>query len=235
MGAEPHPLVRTNAWLELGAHSTSPVGDLLGAPVTASAVSATTESNGAVCLAANLVDPVRGCEVLACVLASPESTLEIGKQMLGEASDAEAADALAEVVNVVAGVVKAAFVTDGFTFTLGLPGRLSPGEFQDRQGSALASAAVNLSLGEHQFVLSYLVTETAILEMLAEDLREGYVLAQDLRLGGEPLLPSATRLTEGTARQIREACKGMRVKVCAPMRPWPARSANPLTLNPPSP
>jgi len=214
-----HPLVRTAAWLELGARSTSPLGDLLGAPVVASSVSPAAESEGVLCIAATLVDPSHGCELIASVLASPESTLEIGKQMLGgEASEAEATDALAEVVNVVAGVVKAAFVTDGFAFTLGLPGRLSSQDFQKRQTTALASAAVNLTLGEHRFVLSYLVTQTTTLEISAEELHEGYVLAEDLRRNGALLLPICTRLTEGAARRIRETCKGMRVLVCPPMR-----------------
>lgn len=216
---ESHPLVRTAAWLELGTRSTAPLGDMLGASVAASSMSSTVEADGMICFAVTLVDAARGCEVVASVLASPESTLEIGKQMLGgESTSDEAAEAVAEVVNVVAGVVKAAFVADGFSFTLGLPVRLSPAEFSQRQTKCLASAAVNLSLGEHKFALSYLVKQTMAVEVLAEELHEGYVLAEDLRRNGALLLPICTRLTEGAARRIRETCKGTRVRVVPPMR-----------------
>lgn len=215
--AKAHPLARSTTWQELGSRSTSPLGDLLGAPVVASSVSPATGSDGVLCIAATLVDPAHGCEIVASVLASAESTLEIGKQMLGgEATEAEAADALAEMVNVVAGVVKAAFVEEGFAFALGLPGQLTSPEFQRRQSSALASAAVNLTLGEHRFVLSYLVTQTTAIELPAEELHEGYVLAEDLRRNGALLLPICTRLTEGAARRIRETCQGTRVLVVRP-------------------
>ncbi len=215
-----HPLVRTAAWLDLGARSTSPLGDLLGAPVLASSISISTatQSEGALFIAATLVDPSHACEVVVSVVASSESSLEIGKQMLGpETTDAEAADALAEIVNVVAGVVKSAFAMDGFSLTLGLPGRLSSAEFQERQTRALARAAVNLTLGEHRFVLSYLLTQTTAVELPAEQLHEGYVLAEDFR-DGTVILPICTRLTEGAARHIRETCRGMRVLVCPPMQ-----------------
>ncbi len=214
-----HPLARSSAWLKLGSRSASPLGDLLGVPVLGESMTATVQANGAICIAAGLVDPNRGCEVLSVVVASPESTMEIGKQMLGgETTEAEAADALAEVINVVGGVVKAAFIADGFTFTIGLPGRLTPVEFERKQGAALASLAVNVRLGAHPFALSYLVTASAAVEMLAEELHEGYVLAQDLKRNGAMLLPACTRLTEGAARRVRETCAGMRVKVCPPMR-----------------
>jgi CheY-like chemotaxis protein len=213
-----HPLVRSNAWLELGARSVSPLGDLLGVPVSAESMTTTANADGAICLAAALVDPARACEVFTSVIAVPDSALEIGKTMLGEANEEEAADAVSEVVNVVAGVVKAAFVADGFSFTLSLPGRFSPADFHKRQAAALATASVNLILNGKKFILSYLVTSTSVVEIPAEELHEGYVLAEDLRRNGALLLPICTRLTEGAARRIRETCKGTKVKVCPPMR-----------------
>jgi CheY-like chemotaxis protein len=214
-----HPLARSTAWLELGNKSAAPLSDLLGTSVVAESMTPTIDPGPAMCFAASVVDPSRGCEVLVSVIASEPSTLEIGKQMLGgDSTEAEAEDALAEVVNVVAGVVKAAFVNDGFQLTLSLPSKLALADFKRRQEVALAATAVNLRFGGHPFALSYLVTSTAVVELAAEELHEGYVLAEDLKRNGALLLPACTRLTESAARRVRETCAGTRVKVCPPMR-----------------
>jgi len=214
-----HPLARSAAWLELGNKAAGPLSDLLGAPVVAESMDAKLDVNDAMCFAASVVDASRGCEVLVSVVAAQASAFEISRQMLGEDStEAETSDALAEVVNVVAGVVKAAFVSDGFQLTLSLPAKLQLTDFKRRQDVALAATAVNLRLGAHPFALSYLVTSTAVLELGAEELHEGYVLAEDLKRNGALLLPACTRLTESAARRVRETCAGMRVKVCPPMR-----------------
>jgi len=214
-----HPVARTAAWAALGAESTTPLGDLLGAPVVPTSITELAESASVLCVALTLVDAARGCEVVASVLATRTSTHAIGKQMLGEETTYEdAAEALAEVVNVVAGVVKAAFVDEGFSFTLGLPAEISATELEELQASAVATTAIHVALGEHAFALSYLVTQSAATRVLAEDLHEGWVLAQDLRVDGVLVMAHSTRLTEGAARSIRETCRGLRVLAYPPIR-----------------
>ena len=109
----------------LGARATQPLEALLGSAAVPCGQTTTAEAAGTLCLAATLVDATRGCEVCCSVLAVPEATLAVGQAMLGRRPPEEAADAMSEVVDVVTGVVKAAFIGDGFTFTLGLPAMLS--------------------------------------------------------------------------------------------------------------
>ena len=59
-------------------------------------------------------------------------------------------------------------------------------------------------------MLAFLVKSSSPTLVPVEELREGSILAEDLRRDGALLLPACTRLTEGAAKRIREACTGMK-------------------------
>jgi hypothetical protein len=141
--------------------------------------------------------------------------------MLGEkpANVQEAADAMAEVLNVVAGVVKTAFVAHGFKFTIVLPSRVTTTEVRKIIDGGFATIVTTVTLGDISFNLGFSVGAAGAVEMKAEELREGFVLAEDVKnaSGNVILLPACTRLTATAAQRLRETCKGRVVRVHVPL------------------
>ena len=125
----------------------------------------------------------------------------------------------AEVVNVVVGLVKSAFTKDGFSFTLGLPLRVSRADVERGRSGAQATASIRVTVPGGAVGMSVAVRSTDTVTVKIEELREGNVLAEDIRTAaGALLVPACTRITDNAARRLRETLRGKTVRICAPPR-----------------
>jgi len=215
---EGHPLVRAAGWKDLAKILATPVGALLGVTATGEAVAEL--GPAARFVTCTLTDVNRGCELLLATLAQEADARAVAHSMLGEdVEGSEIGDALAEVLNVVIGVVKSAFVKDGFSFTMGLPSQVTRADVERGRSGAAALASLRVSVPGAAVTMSVAVRATDALAIRVDELREGHVLAEDLRTSaGALLVPACTRITESAARRLRETMKGRSVRVCAPAR-----------------
>ncbi len=213
-----HPMTRAAAWSNITALSSGPLTELLGTPVSVEL--ATDVPDDPVALTCGLVDARNGSEVTPWILARESAAISVATAMLGEApgNAEEAADALAEVLNLLAGVLKTEFGTNDFKFTLVLPKRTTSKEIRALIEGAFASIVTTVAFGDTSFALGFSARSVNAVEMRVEDLREGFVLAEDVcNATGGMLLPACTRLTATAAQRLRETCKGRKVRAHVPL------------------
>ncbi len=214
-----HPMTRAEPWHRLPLLSARPISDILGTEVTVEL--ATAVADAPVRYTCGLVDATNGSELTVWAVARDSAAISTATAMLGEApaNVQEAAEALAEVLNVVAGVIKTEFSKAGFKFTIVLPKRVSAADLKAMEKGSFASIVTNVTLGESTFTLGFTAASASAVEMRVEDLREGFVLAEDMRnaSGTLILLPACTRLTATAVQRLRESCKGRSVRVHVPL------------------
>ena len=213
-----HPLTRAEPWPLLSATSAATLSDMVGSELTVSTVPEVPELP--LTLTCGLMDSANGTELVAWIAARESAALALTAAVLGEPpGELEgAAEMLAEMLNTVAGSVKSQFVNHGFKFTLGIPKRIGARELRDLTAAAFASVVSAITVGETSFILGHTATNAQSKQVRVEELREGFVLAEDLKnaSGTLILLPACTRLTSTAVQRLRDSCKGRSVRVFVP-------------------
>lgn len=188
-------LQRLEAWKEVGPIVAAALGEMLGEPlqVASGGRSVVTAAEMPASLA------VDGVEVRLALGVDAPSALALATRLFGEAVPSFVfADSLRELANTAAGAFKRAALPEGPSFTLGLPvsrppfGPPRPGE---RRFSLVGT--------DFRIELAVARTELRQRHICAIDLREGMVLAQDLRnASGLLMLAAGTSLTDRTVGRV---------------------------------
>ena len=214
-----HPMLRTATWPNLPLLMSAPMSELLNREIIVELAAGIPDAPLA--LTCGLIDPGNGSELTPWIIARESAAISIAAAMLGEAPSGlvEATDAVGEVLNLIASIAKTEFATNDINFTQVLPKQTTSKEIRKMTDDSFGSIVTTIALGEATFVLGYSARAANAVEMRVEDLREGFVLAEDLRnaSGSLVLLPACTRLTATAAQRVRESCKGRKVRVHVPL------------------
>ncbi|HEY4180339.1 MAG TPA: response regulator [Kofleriaceae bacterium] len=186
-------LSRIRAWRELAAIVGTDLGEMFGlsfAPTSVDSYNVAFASKIALTLATDRV------EVQLAIGIDSAAAVHIGQTLIGDTSTEALADALREMANTAGGAMKRAALLEGLTFTLGLPE--NDGQFSSHETRHHMRTPDGLSI-----VVATTVRSIAPKTISAEALREGMVIARDLKNTGGILLAAAgTYLTSSTAERL---------------------------------
>lgn len=212
-----HPLTRAAAWSALPTSLAAVVGETLLMPTVPWDAPAAVSDEVKHLAMTSLIDTEHQLEMVAALSGSMADLERVTQVMLGEvASGAELVTAtLTELVNILAGRMKTEFLREGYTFTLGIPSTWNRTDLASTIADSVASRTLVLRAGEVTLSAHICVRPSEAVDIPALELREGLVLASDVRnSSGGLILPACTRLTESAAQHLREMLRGRAVRVC---------------------
>jgi DNA-binding response OmpR family regulator len=210
-----HPLARTAAWKNLPQAVCVTLGEMFQLPFTMTPAMALGATPAIRCMLP-LVDAEHMMELHALVVVPDATAAGLAKAMFGDPppTDNESlTDMTAEIANTIAGAARPAFLTEGFSFTLGLAKLGTDGHPEDYVvSSAYILHAPGVDLG---FQLAVRPRDGVLLAV--NKLTEGMVLAENLYApSGGLILPAGSRLTSSAATRIQNLAKGKSILVCVP-------------------
>ncbi|HEX4452328.1 MAG TPA: hypothetical protein VH143_15735 [Kofleriaceae bacterium] len=204
-------LDKVRAWRDVDAIIASELGEQLGAPLQAVVgPSSPVAYSGAISLSlAN-----EKIELQLGIGIERDMVAPFGAALLdGDTSEATLADALRELANVAGGAVKRGAVNDGVSFTIGLPSNAMVCDLPDtRSWYATTSSGLRLRI-------TAIAWASVPRSVRRADLREGMVLASDVRnAAGMLLVTAGTYLTSTTVNGLdRTLDANTPVEVMVPM------------------
>jgi CheY-like chemotaxis protein len=199
-----HKIETLRAWSELGAMTARDLGALVGLRFEEVASEPCAADYGA---RLNLSMATEELEVSFCVRLDAASMKRVALSVFGaEENDEDALNDLArEFTNIVAGTFKSVAGSDGFMLTMGLPLDLRASSADN--GAPLAERAFALTdeAGSVRVELCAVLRTNKLKKVSVQELREGMVLARDVRNAAGGLLVPAGRLTRMGIERVTKA------------------------------
>jgi hypothetical protein len=143
-------------------------------------------------------------ELRVSVMADRPTVLWLGESLLGEASPGDAAidDLLRELANTAGGAVKRAALPESITLTTGLPTNTSTVRYE---GAGVQCWTLPLDGAKSRLAIVGEIRKRENQRVAASSLREGMVLAHDLRTeSGALLVAAGSRLTSTAAQRLAQ-------------------------------
>jgi CheY-like chemotaxis protein len=197
-------LARTATWKNMAALVAEDLGALVGQiamPVAGWPKAFGRELRGASITMSLAADQI---EIRITVMGDRPALRWLGEVILGDAASPEAAldDVLREFANTAGGAVKRAALPENVTLTTGIPTNVTSIR---TEGSQVQSWTIPLDGGKANLALLGEIRKRENQRVPVSDLREGMVLAHDLRTDSGALLVTAgSRLTSTTAERLSQ-------------------------------
>lgn len=208
------PILESRTWAKLDGVVAQALGTTVGTELPLARARALT--CGPFSATLTLAAPADGLEVGVGLTLSAHAAAAISLQMIGEADESLQRDLGAELANVTAGVLKQHLGTEGRAVSLRIPKHQSAREFEAAWRGYDERRVLEGRIEGHAFAVACGVRWRGTRSVVARELREDMVVAEDLRNpSGALIVASGTRLTSTMAERLGRHVPTLPVLVCA--------------------
>jgi len=162
-----------------------------------------------------MVEPTRQVELATTLVVQGDAAAQLARGLLGDdVSLEDACTLILEGANVVMGALKSAFAPLGFALTGGLPTSPSILDARAAQDAEAIRQRFALTNGSSTIEVWIRVLERRNARVRGKDLKEGHVLADDVRdKQGMLLVRGGVRLTASTATRLQSLIANVEVSI----------------------
>jgi CheY-like chemotaxis protein len=208
-------LLGTDSWRDVEAMMAGAMTDFFQAPF----VSARTHEHEGTPFVAeiSLLEPTKQLELGLSIVIDEPSMKRLHLQLLGD-EDLESAKALVlEMSNSLMGVLKAAFMPHGFTFTGGIPSTETFAHSRAAFDKSIVRCRMAIANGPSDAEIWLRVKEKSNTTVRGRALKEGLVIGEDIRDGsGMLLIRAGSRLSQTMADRLAKLAPDLEVTVSDP-------------------